>query len=398
LRIVPGGRDIAHELTIAARLAARGLRRRLAGTEPAPPTHAQFRAALEPWVASLPREAVTGHAFHRLPADRPPWFDSGLDLEAGQPVTLLADGRVYLSKALDIWVGPAFQLWSRVGERGPVFRGTRATNTFRAPEQGRLWLASYFPGEWADTSGQLGNSPADYAKVSGGLSVLALRWSPQADVKGLLRGLAGDMRLPELVQAESRRLAEPAITPADWDYLWFLGPGEIYRPSVAPGGRAAIRCHTHRDAGILRREARCPLVPGTRLGWSWRVDELPMDLAEDTLPSHDYVSIAAEFDDGQDLTYYWSAALPEGTVYRCPIPTWAGRETHVVVRSGRDGLGRWLEEERDLHADYRRIIGGPAREVLRVWLIANSLFQRGHGRCEYANIRLTNNERTLQVL
>ncbi len=85
-------------------------------------------------------------------------------------------------------------------------------------------------------------------------------------------------------------------------------------------------------------------------------------------------------------------------MYRCPLPAWKDRETHVVVRSGRAGLGQWLAEERDLHADYARIIGGPAREVVRVWLIANSLFQRGHGRCEYASIRLTNNQRTLEVL
>ena len=395
---MPGGRDIAHELAIAGRLAARGLRRRFSGAEPAPPTHAQFRATLEPWVAAMPGGALAGHSFHRLPADRPPWFDTGVDVEAGQAVTLLADGRVYLSKALDIWVGPAFQLWCRVGERGPVFRGTRATHTFRAPERGRLWLASYFPGEWADTTGRLRTPPADYSKVSGGLSVLALRWAPSIDAERLLRGLAGDTRLPRLVHAEVERLGETADAPSDWDYLWFVGPGELYRPSRTPDGRAAIRCHTHRDAGILRREARFALGPGTRLGWSWQVDELPMDLAEDTLPSHDYMSIAVEFDDGQDLTYYWSAALPAGTVYRCPIPTWTHRETHVVVRSGRDGLGRWLDEERDLYADYRRILGGPAREVLRVWLIANSLFQRGHGRCEYANIRLSNDGRTLEVL
>jgi hypothetical protein len=90
--------------------------------------------------------------------------------------------------------------------------------------------------------------------------------------------------------------------------------------------------------------------------------------------------------------------LPEGTVYRCPLPTWKDKETHVVVRCGTAGLGQWLDEERDLHADYARILGGPAREVVRVWLIANSLFQRGHGRCEYASIRLVTNEGTLEVL
>jgi hypothetical protein len=128
------------------------------------------------------------------------------------------------------------------------------------------------------------------------------------------------------------------------------------------------------------------------------VDELPVDLAEDTLPTHDHMSIAVEFDDGQDITYHWSASLPEGTVYRCPLPNWKARETHVVVRSGRSGLGQWLDEERDLHADYTSIIGGPAREVVRVWLIAISLLQRGHGRCEYASIRLVSNEQDLQVL
>jgi hypothetical protein len=391
-------RDIAHELGIAARLATRGLRRRLSGGAPPPVSDSEFRATLQPWVATVPQGLLAGHAFHRLPATQPPWFDTGVDLVPGESVTLLADGRVYLSRALDIWVGPSFQLWCRVGADGPVFRGTRATHSFVTPHGGRLWLASYFPGEWADPTGRLGTPLDEYAKVSGGLSVLVLRWRPGVDASAELCRLAQDTRTPGLVLAEVERLDQPVPVPESWDYLWYLGPGEIYRPTLAPDGRPAISCRTHGDVGILRREARLPLVPGTRLRWSWRVDQLPTDLAEDTLPSHDYLSIAVEFDDGQDLTYYWSAALPEGTVYRCPLPTWRDKETHVVVRSGRGNLGRWLDEERDLFDDYRRILGGPAREVVRVWLIANSLFQRGHGRCEYASIRLANNERTLEVL
>jgi hypothetical protein len=395
---MPRGREIAHQLAVASRLAARGLRRRLSGGTTATSGDERFRDTLGPWVRSLPPGLVTAHAFHWLPATQPPWHDTGLDLEPGESVTLLADGRVYLSRALDIWVGPAFQLWCRVGERGPVFRGTRATHTFTAREGGRLWLASYFPGEWADPSGRLGTPESEYGRVSGGMSVLTLRWPPGTDAGERFRKLARDTGVPALVRAEAERLEHPVPVPEHWDYLWYLGPGEIYRPAVAPDGRPAIGCHTHGDVGILRRDARLPLAPGTQLSWSWRVDELPIDLAEDTLPSHDYLSIAVEFDDGQDITYYWSAALPEGTVYRCPLPTWKDKETHVVIRSGRCDLGRWLDEQRDLHADYARIIGGPAREVARVWLIANSLFQRGHGRCEYASIRLANNDRTVEVL
>jgi hypothetical protein len=52
-----------------------------------------------------------------------------------------------------------------------------------------------------------------------------------------------------------------------------------------------------------------------------------------------YLSIAVEFENGQDLTYYWSAALPEETAYRCPLPWWDRHETHIAMRSGSAGLG-----------------------------------------------------------
>ena len=183
-----------------------------------------------------------------------------------------------------------------------------------------------------------------------------------------------------------RACAGTVQPPAGWDYLWYLGPGEIYRAGRAPDGQASLCCDTHGDVGILRHAVALPLASGTFLDWRWRVDSLPASLREDSLPSHDYLSIAVEFDDGQDLTYYWSSALPVGTVYRCPLPTWKDKETHVVVRSGTAELGQWLHERRDVHDDYHRCIGGPARSIVRVWLIANSLFQRGHGRCEYSAI------------
>jgi len=391
-------RHIAHELSVVGRVTARALRRRLASDAHATPDAAAFRATLDPWVTALLPSVLAGHQYCNLSATQPPWYDTGIDVVAGETVSWLADGRVYLSRLLDIWVEPSFQLWCRVGSDGPVFRGTRATHTFTATRPGRLWLASYFPGEWADTRGRLGTSPAEYAKVSGGMSVLLLKWNRTADVPALFRSFSHETRIPGLVLAEAQRLDQPVPAPEQWDYLWYLGASEIYRSTVRSDGRPVICCHTHGDVGILRREARVALEPGTRLRWSWRVDELPTDLPEDTLPSHDYLSIAVEFDDGQDLTYYWSSSLPVGKVYRCPLPTWKDKETHVVVRSGPAELGHWLDEERDLFDDYRDIIGGPARSVLRIWLIANSLFQRGHGRCEYARIALHGPHGTAEIL
>jgi hypothetical protein len=394
---LPKLRQIAHELAIAGRLAARSLGRRLSGAVPPVASDEQFRATLAPWLESLPPDVAERHAFFRI-GPREAWLDTGLDLEPGDTITLLAAGRVYLSRIVDVWVGPSLRLWCRVGEGNPVFRSSRDTLTFTAAEAGRLQLASRFPGEWIDPAGRQEATAPEFAGASGDLSVLAVLWARGADVHGLFRRFNKEVRVPGLVLAEAERLDQPVSAPPLWQHDWRIGASEVFRTASAPDGRQGIGCCTHGDVGILQRDARVPLAPGTGLQWTWRVQQLPSDLAEDTIPSHDYLSIAVEFDDGQDITYYWSSTLPEGTAFRCPLPVWRDIESHVGVRSGSRGLGQWLDEKRDLYADYRRIVGGPAREVVRVWLIGESVMQRGLGRCEYASIRLTTNERTLEVL
>jgi Protein of unknown function (DUF3047) len=332
--------------------------------------------------ASGAKGGLESHHLVEVPVDRPPWHDTGIDLAEGEQVTWLAGGRVYLSTVLDIFVGPHFQLWARVGD-GAIFRGTRATHTFRADRAGRLRLASYFPGEWAEPSGELATPPDAYRGITGALAVLLLRWA--GDPLAGLRGLR-DTTPHALIDLEIDRLTNPPIFPQGWRHLWFLGDSEIYSP--VEGNGAAIRCRTLCDAGILQHEVDLPFTKGTRLAWAWKVDRLPSALAEDTLPTHDYLSIAVEFSNGIDITYYWSAELGTGRGYWCPLPTWAKREYHVVARSGTAELGRWIDEDKDLYADYASHIGKPPERIRRVWLIANSMFQRGAGECAYRAIRL----------
>jgi hypothetical protein len=355
----------------------------------------EFRHSLGPVLQAAPSGLLAGSDFLFLPGDRPPWLDTGIDLAAGESVTWLAAGRVVLSRLFDIFVEPHFQLWARVGD-GEVFSGTRASHTFTADRAGRLQLASYFPGQWATRSGELATPPDVYRSVRGGLSVLLLRWAVDPRV-GLARLAAGPDPHP-LLALEIDRLENPVPRPEGWEPLWFLGDSEIYSRGRGNDGAPEVRCATHCDVGILQRAADAPLRPDTRLTWRWRVDALPSDLAEDTLPTHDYLSIAVEFENGVDLTYYWSAALPVGTGYWCPLPTWREREFHVVVRSGRADLGAWIDEERDLHADYERYVGSPPDRIERIWLIANSTFQRGVGRCAYRDIEIRSDSGSRRLL
>jgi hypothetical protein len=350
----------------------------------------EFQERFETLLSRLSNEDVTAHAFIDVPSDRKPWLDTGIDLSAGERVTTFAVGKTFL-KGTDLWFGADFQLWCRIGPDGEIFRGTRASHTFVVEKPGRLYLASYFPGEWATRTGELATPDDVYEQASGSLTALVVRWRVEP-LDGLEK-LAALGDVDGLIASEIDRLNNPVVPPQGWSYLWFVGPAEIYRPCRTPEKASAICCHTHRDVGLLQKDVSLPLEPNTRLRWAWRMDRLPSEVREDTLATHDYLSIAVEFDNGQDITYYWSAELPVGTAFRCPIPTWTARETHVAIRSGREGLGEWFSEERNVHRDYLDFIGGaaPAR-IVRVWLIALSMFQGREGECRYADIAFVNDE------
>lgn len=193
----------------------------------------------------------------------------------------------------------------------------------------------------------------------------------------------------------SATAAPPPNPPAGWSYLPELaqyGGGDIFHiVSGAPGAGPApqMQVVTTRNVGILTRDARAPLTAATTLKWRWNVRTLPSKLPETAAENHDYLSIAVKFDNGQDLTYMWSASLPVETGFRCPLPDWAKRETHVVIRSGQESLGQWLGEERAVLADYQKHIGGPPPgRITEVWLIANSIIQQGEGEASFADISL----------
>ena len=355
----------------------------------------EFTSRFDALLSAAAPGILRDYSFFDIPSNRPPWFDTGLSLEAGDQTTTFARGRTSLD-GTDLWFGPDFQIWRRIGEQGQVSRGTRAGNTFEAEAAGGLLFASYFPGEWATPTGELATPAEAYNLVSGEFTIVVLRWRVEP-LEGL-RALALQGDVNGFIADEIDRLTNPVAPPRDWSYLWFVGPAEVYR-SIERNGRAgAICCRTHRDVGLLIKDTPLAFEPGTRLRWSWKVDQLPSELGEDRLETHDYLSIAVEFDNGQDLTYLWSAGLPVEKSFRCPIPTWTERETHLVIRTGPQGLGEWRDEERDVFADYATAIGGPAPgRITRVWLIAVSLFQGKEGKCQYSDIAFVTGEKVVPV-
>ncbi|WP_439815340.1 DUF3047 domain-containing protein [Zavarzinia sp. CC-PAN008] len=339
--------------------------------------------------ASLQAEQVLD-----LPANVPPWTATALKLQAGQEFTVLASGRAVFNLEPDFSAGPRFGLWYRIGGQAPIACGGRDTWSFAAPHAGTLEVA-VLNGEWASPDGTLGTPAALYQGGTGGFRVRILVWAPGTRAAD---GLASLGDADPAIAAERTRLAAPTAWPPDWRHLWFLGQSDIFARADSDG-HAAIAIDTRDDVGILQRAVDFPLTAHTRLEWEWRIDELPSACAETESHVHDYLSVALAGDDGHDITWMWSAALAPGAHFRCPLPTWAHKEHHMVVRGDAAELGRWLAESRPVAADWATMWGDPVpTRVTSIWLIAVSLFQHRRGRGTVRNIALVDGTNRVQVL
>lgn len=320
-------------------------------------TFLRFAAQQRRAAARVGRElGAPGAGAVRLNGGERDWTPTGFVASAGEAFRVEANGALWMSKALAVGFEPRLAIWVRIGGQGPIRKLLDNTCVFTAWADGPVEVIAKTLIEWADDSGGLLNPP-DRA-MAGGIGVTVAAAPGPADAPSSVEG---------------------------WSYLWRLGDGRIYRQL---GDEIAVS--TYADVGILCRDVDAPLTPDTRLTWSWLIEALPSALPEDLAPTHDYLSIAVEFENGRDLTYMWSAGLQAGHVFHCPLPFWCDRETHWVIRSGAEGLGQWRAESRAIAADYAEAIGGdlPAR-VVKVWLIANSVFQRRAGKARFKDIVVT---------
>lgn len=350
---------------------------------------ADFRARIERALASL-GDAVLRCDWVRVTPDASPWIDSGIALAPQRPVTLMASGMLYASRGLDVGFEPKVGLWYRVGD-GELAKIIGNASTLNSAQGGRLHFVAKPPGEFADRRGAF-EAHVPRSGIGGSFDVAVIQWRDDG-----IAALEAASRLePELFGPALARLQSPVAVPAGWHYLWRLGQGEIFTPDAHD--TSGLCCHTHADVGILQFPVDRPFTEDSAVSWSWCVSLLPSMLPEHTEPTHDYLSLAVEFDNGLDLTWMWSCALPVDTIFQCPLAWWKERETHWVVRSGYAQLGQWLDERRNLAADYRRAIGGPLpQRIVGVWLIANTVFQRGEGRCRYRQVALHDASGTFDI-
>lgn len=312
-----------------------------------------------------------------------PWKATDLNLKKGQEVTYLIGGRVWISREYDLWFEPGTSFNVRSVGKRPMYNPMNNTGTMAAAHDGPIEIARAMA-EWANEDGELWTPEEPYKSFDVHIYVVALVWNGKA-LDGL-KSIAAHGDVGGVIGDEMARLQSPRKLPEGWKHFYMAGDDAGIFFDMGGG---VIGCQAHKAGAILQKPVSVDLKPGTKISWRWIVEELPSLQPEDQIVTHDYLSVGVEYDDGQDLTYIWSAGLENGHVFRCPYPRWNPIETHMVVRTGFGELGQWLQEERDIHADYHAHVAGKATKAVRVWLLGISLFQRRQGTARFSDIAIT---------
>lgn len=343
---------------------------------------ADFKRDMEALIARAHSAELAGYRLFTIDGDDLPWIDLGLSAAKGQQISFLVTGRMWIARSHDLWFRPGLVFHARTRGRRPMYSPGVDTGTMTAAHDGPLEIARS-AAEFADADGRLWTPEAAYRRQEVKIVGVALLW--KGDALAGLESIAAQGDVDGLVTAEIARLKRGRRLPEGWNDLFSLGGGaEVFNRDI----NGEIVCESAGSASIIERPLPLAFTSRPRLGWRWKIDALPSEKSEDAAPFHDYLSIGVKFEDGQDLTYFWSAGLPTGKVFRCPLAGWSAVETHMVVDSGAAGLGQWRELERDIVADYAAHIGGRAEAISHIWLLAITPFQRRRGACRYADIRV----------
>lgn len=188
---------------------------------------------------------------------------------------------------------------------------------------------------------------------------------------------------------------EGALLAGDWVHLAFPGKRSVDFRYVRIDGRNAVAATSESAVSMLRKKIRIEPEDLGSVRFSWKVPELiaQADLASrenddspvrivlafegersrlsarDAAMSELALALTGEPMPFATLMYVWCNSRAPGTVIRSPR---TDRVRKLVVESGGANLNRWLDYERDIHADFRLAFGEPPGALVGIAIMTDS--------------------------
>ena len=181
-------------------------------------------------------------------------------------------------------------------------------------------------------------------------------------------------------------------------------PWRIVRfdPNVAPtryrlrewDGVMAVEAHAVKSMALLERPVEVDLVKTPVLCWRWRIDA-PLKNADmttkagDDYAAHIHLSFAKALGRGKPMQ---DAAINYLWDNRHAVGTWQSnvhseRTRMLVLRSGATHAGRWVEERRDVAADFRHAFGRASEHLIGLAVASDTDNTGEEARAGFADLR-----------
>lgn len=175
-----------------------------------------------------------------------------------------------------------------------------------------------------------------------------------------------------------------------WEVKEFKG--RTYYAVVHDDDASHVLKAQSRDAAsglIFRKEYSLHDFPV--LAWRWKVGNI-LDKGDETKKEGDDYAARVYvifphwfFPRTKSINYIWANKLPKGR--HVPNP-FAGNAVMVAVESGRENVGRWMTERRNVYEDYRAIFGEEPPRVGAIAVMTDTDNTGGSATAWYDDIRI----------
>lgn len=183
--------------------------------------------------------------------------------------------------------------------------------------------------------------------------------------------------IPLLVSAAAHRIDIGRFSAGNldgWEEKVFSGQTDYQL--VENSGKKVLQAKSHASASGQFKRVRVDLGRTPVLHWSWRVENTLKGVNEKNKSGDDYPArIYVVFSGGlffwrtRAINYVWSNNQPVGTTWK---NAFTSNAMMVAVESGDNRVGDWVEEKRDIMADYRRLFGKNAGTVDAVAIMTDT--------------------------
>ncbi|MGH7410461.1 MAG: DUF3047 domain-containing protein [Candidatus Methylomirabilis sp.] len=180
--------------------------------------------------------------------------------------------------------------------------------------------------------------------------------------------------------------------PVGWE-LKTLHDGHRVKIEPFQNGRFGVRLVSEGNSFGLHKSVEVDLKEFPILSWKWKVDRLPpmgdiREKSKDDQAAQVYVIFPTSLLSVRNpmIGYIWDSNAPTGTItdghaVMTPIKV-------VVLQSGKQRLGEWVQERRNVAEDYQRLFGEDSLpKVGRVAIWINTQHTKSSAEATFADLQ-----------